>query len=274
MSLPLVTLTIVWPASGIAVARSRRRAAAGARRTRQVACPGRPNGSPSSRLPRSPMWPLESANTDSLWASTSRCSSVSRTAHGSTGNDAVMDHGARAARPRSSTTMSAPCARSARAWPTRSTPDDDRRSCPARPASTPASASSNTAACAGSTPSARAAARNVSGAGLPARCSRSATRPSTISSNRSSDPGRVQHVAAVGARRDDRAAAAPPGARGLHVADRALVGLPRRRGGSARARARSCGCRARRSSRRPEGRRACPPAARCCATARNERTPS
>ena len=34
--------------------------------------PGSPCGSPSSRLPRSPMWPLDSANTDSLWASSSR----------------------------------------------------------------------------------------------------------------------------------------------------------------------------------------------------------
>ena len=69
---------------------------------------------------------------------------------------------------RSPTTTSAPCARSASAWPVRSTPTTQPKR-PARPASTPASASSNTAACAGSAPSARAPARKVSGAGLPAR---------------------------------------------------------------------------------------------------------
>src|SRR5690606_23234388 len=53
---------------------------------------------------------------------------------------------------RSSTTMSAPCARSASAWPTRLTPTTQPKP-PARPASTPASASSSTAAAGGSTPS-------------------------------------------------------------------------------------------------------------------------
>src|ERR1035437_3052199 len=46
---------------------------------------------------------------------------------------------------RSLTTMSAPCSRSCSAWPTRSTPTT-RAKPPARPASTSASASSNTAA--------------------------------------------------------------------------------------------------------------------------------
>src|SRR5664279_4302348 len=45
-----------------------------------------PCGSPSSRLPRNPMWPFESANTDSDCASRSRSRWVSRTHHGSTGN--------------------------------------------------------------------------------------------------------------------------------------------------------------------------------------------
>ena len=42
------------------------------------------NGSPSSRLPRSPMCPLASAKTDSLWPRRSRSRPRSRTAHGST----------------------------------------------------------------------------------------------------------------------------------------------------------------------------------------------
>src|ERR1700761_8477881 len=41
------------------------------------------------------MWPLASANTDSDWASLSRCSSVSRTAHGSTGYDGCSIIGSR-----------------------------------------------------------------------------------------------------------------------------------------------------------------------------------
>ena len=77
---------------------------------------------------------------------------------------------------------------------------------------------------AASTPSRRAPARNVSGAGLPRRRSRLATTPSMISSNRSSDPGRLEDVAAVGARGDDRPAQAGV-AGGLDVADRARVGV-------------------------------------------------
>ncbi len=38
------------------------------------------------------MWPFESANSDSVWASTSRSSSVSRRAHGSTRKPGVADH--------------------------------------------------------------------------------------------------------------------------------------------------------------------------------------
>src|SRR5262249_3149783 len=85
---------------------------------------------------------------------------------------------------RSSTTMSAPCSRRAAAWPARSTPTTYPKP-PARPALTPASASSNTAASAGAAASASAAARKVSGAGFPFRCSRSATTPSTSTSKRS-----------------------------------------------------------------------------------------
>src|SRR5207253_1566775 len=97
------------------------------------------------------------------------------------GERRVLDHGACSSSDRSFTTTSAPWARSAPAWPTRSTPTT-RPKFPARPASTPASASSNTAASAGSAPSARAPARNVSGAGFPSRCSRSASTPSMIAS--------------------------------------------------------------------------------------------
>src|SRR5581483_345038 len=98
----------------------------------------------------------------------------------------VGDHRSRSSA-RSGTTTSAPCSSSAFAWPTRSTPTTNPKR-PALPALTPASASSNTAAAFGSTASAFAAARNVSGAGLPFRCSRAATTPSTRTSKSSSIP--------------------------------------------------------------------------------------
>src|SRR4051812_34480515 len=44
-----------------------------------------PCGSPSSRLPRRPTWPLARAKSDSVWGSRSRRSSLSRSAHASTG---------------------------------------------------------------------------------------------------------------------------------------------------------------------------------------------
>src|SRR5581483_11377625 len=98
----------------------------------------------------------------------------------------VADHRLPRSSSRSSTTT-APWRRRASAWPARSMPTTKPKR-PARPASTPASASSKTAASAASTPSFRAAARKVSGAGLPARCSCSATIPSIRTSNSSSIP--------------------------------------------------------------------------------------
>src|SRR5581483_4364058 len=82
---------------------------------------------------------------------------------------------------RSSTTTSAPWRYSASFWFARSTPTT-RPKFPARPASTPARASSKTAHLAASRCSMRAASRNVSGAGFPCRCSDSATLPSTWAS--------------------------------------------------------------------------------------------
>ena len=69
-----------------------------------------------------------------------------------------------------------------------------------------------------------APARNVSGAGFPRRCSRSATTPSTMLLEELGDAGRRQHRTAVGARRDDCAPQAGV-ARRAHEAHRALVGL-------------------------------------------------
>src|SRR5579859_2952845 len=82
----------------------------------------------------------------------------------------------------SCTTMSAPCSRSSAAWPTRSTPTT-RAKPPARPAATPAWASSKTAAWCAVTWSISAAARYVSGAGLPRRPRCLATTPSMRASN-------------------------------------------------------------------------------------------
>src|SRR6266516_2771575 len=99
----------------------------------------------------------------------------------------LCDHESSRSSDRSETTTSAPCSRRASLWPVRSTPTTKPKR-PARPAATPASASSNTAASAGATPRARAAARNVSGAGFPFRCSRRATIASIRTSKRSSIP--------------------------------------------------------------------------------------
>src|SRR5215217_1953409 len=99
----------------------------------------------------------------------------------------LPDHGRSKSSARSLTTTSAPLRRSASACPVRSTPMTQPNP-PARPASTPACASSNTAAAGGSVSTALPAVRKVSGAGLPASFSRSATVPSITTSNRSSIP--------------------------------------------------------------------------------------
>src|SRR3954453_18193694 len=59
---------------------------------------------------------------------------------------------------------------------------------PPRPPAPPDTASSNTTAAEGSSPSRRAPARNVSGCGLPRRPSRAVTTPSTRTSIRSAKP--------------------------------------------------------------------------------------
>ena len=91
------------------------------------------------------MCPLASANTDSVCARTSRFRLASRTDHGSTSNVRVAAHARSSSSARSETTMSAPCSRRALAWSDLFTPTTKPKP-PARPASTPASASSNTAA--------------------------------------------------------------------------------------------------------------------------------
>src|SRR5260370_9299870 len=96
-------------------------------------------------------------------------------------------HGRSSSSARSVTTISAPCCFSASACPTRSTPTTNPKP-PARPAATPASASSKTTAALSLSPRARAPARKVSGAGFPRRCSCSATTPSIRASNRASMP--------------------------------------------------------------------------------------
>ena len=73
-------------------------------------------------------------------------------------------------------------------------------------------------------PSARAANRKVSGAGLPFRCSRSADDAVDQHLEEILDAGRRQDLAAVRARRDD-GAAQPRLPRRLHVPDRARIHL-------------------------------------------------
>src|SRR5262249_52308602 len=82
------------------------------------------------------------------------------------GEARIRAHPVTSSSERWATTTRAPCASSARACPTRSTPTTSANP-PAAAAATPASASSNTAPASGGVPSLRAAARNMSGAGLP-----------------------------------------------------------------------------------------------------------
>src|SRR5258708_27298364 len=77
-------------------------------------------------------------------------------------------HGRSTSSARSVTTISAPCSFSASACPTRSTPTT-KPNPPARPAPTPASASSKTTPVGGLSPRPRAPARKLSGAALPPR---------------------------------------------------------------------------------------------------------
>ena len=181
----------------------------------------------------------------------------------------MLDHGASSSSARSSTTTSAPCAFSASACPTRSTPttiaelpgapgfdarqrvlEDGRvrrarRRAPARrPGTCPAPA-------------------------CPAGAQRSATWPSMIASKRSAIP-----AAASTSRQlvlDETTAAAQAGvARGLHVANRALVGLDALLVDQLAARSRSCGCPARGSSPRPADRRRLPSGSSIPREARND----
>src|SRR5690606_30215286 len=109
--------------------------------------------------------------------------------------------------PRSVTTTSAPCACSAAAPTPRSTPST-RPKPPAAPAWTPESASSTTTASAAGTPRSSAARRYVSGAGLPAMCSRAATFPSTTTANRSASPAAARTAGVL--REDETTATAAP----------------------------------------------------------------
>src|SRR5829696_6251903 len=99
----------------------------------------------------------------------------------------LLGHQSSSRSERSDTTTLAPCSRNASACPARSTPTTQAKP-PAHPASTPASASSKTAASLGVTSSARAPARKVSGAGFPFSPSRSTTTPSMRASKNPSMP--------------------------------------------------------------------------------------
>ena len=87
--------------------------------------PGRPNGSPSSRFPRRPMWPFASANIDSVCASASRSRRVSRSDQGSTANGECAFIRRSSSSARSATTTSAPAARSASGSPVAVDADDE-----------------------------------------------------------------------------------------------------------------------------------------------------
>ncbi len=201
MIFPFVTLTTVWPPPG-SRSRTRRRAAGEARRSRRGRCPGTPYGSPSSRLPRRPMWPLESANTDSVWASASR-SSRSRARPRLDRERRVLDHDSRAARPRSRDDDVGAVLLQRRA-PGR--PDRRRRRSRSPRLARPRRrrAHPRTPPRLRRRPRARARRRGRCPAPACRRAARaSATWPSMTASKRSVDPARREHVAAVRARRHD-----------------------------------------------------------------------
>ena len=151
--------------------------------------------------------------------------------------------------------MSAPCASSSSACPTRSTPTTQPNP-PARPASTPASASSKTAAWAGPTPSVRRGEERVRRR-LAAQVLPRGPRRRRPVLDVSAEAGHVQHLPGVRAGGDHGAAQA-----GVAGRPRGRPASPRRRGrrrGRWRAAAaRSSGCRGRARSARPAGRPASP----------------
>ena len=185
------------------------------------------------------MWPLDSAKIDSVCgrAGRGRSARLARRAHGSTGEDVRRSIIARpAARRGRATTMSAPCSRSASAWPTPVDADDPAEAPRRGPASTPARASSNTAACAGVDAQRRARRRGTCRArACPAGRSRSATTPSTRASKRSGDARRRRAPPRQFALDDTTARAqARPSRAALDEAHRALVDLDAVARGSAR----------------------------------------
>ncbi len=106
-------------------------------------------GSPSSRLPRSPMCPFDRAKIDSVCASRSRWRWRSATAHGSTEKTARLDQWRSSSSVRSLDDQVGAVAAQRGLLGLRGRRRRPTRTPPARPASTPATASSNTAQCAG-----------------------------------------------------------------------------------------------------------------------------
>ena len=199
--------------------------------------------------------------------------SRSATAHGSTEKMPGSITAAPAVPLRSLTTMSAPCCRSDAARPARSIPTTHPKP-PARPASTPATASSNTAALRWRDAQAPRPRQGT----CPARASRAgslpaATTPSTRTSKRCSMPAAArtswQFLLA-----DTTARRRPAVAGRLHESHRALVHLDALVARSARGRGRSCGSRARAPSWPSAGRRTTPSGSVMPRDARKSRTPS
>ena len=186
ITLPSVTFTIVWPASGYPYPASRVRQGVllveavevGARKPSRLAL--------LQRCRAYPMWPLDSANADSVRAELVDGQAVPRqlpridlvTALWDVSGDRLVGAGrdlvlsllptctGSRSSARSSTTTSAPCCSSASAW-WRPVDAHDIAEVAGSPASTPDNASSNTAASVVATPRASAPAMNESGAGLP-----------------------------------------------------------------------------------------------------------
>ena len=166
------------------------------------------------------MCPLDSAKIDSVCASRSRSSS--RLAQRPRLDREVRGARSRArssSSARSSTTTSAPCSRSASAWPDAVDADDAAEARRRGPASTPASASSNTAACAGLDAERRAPGEERVGRGL-ARAGARSLGDDAVDAHLEQVarcPAAASTSWQLRARRDDRAAQ-PGVARRLQVA--------------------------------------------------------
>ena len=265
--MPLVTLIDRLAGLRDSRSRPRRRAAAGARRRSSGRCRAARAARPRRGSPRRPMWPFESANTDSDWARTSRSS-------------CGLAHRPRLDRERRRPIMrsveqlgqivdddvGAVLARAASAWPTRSTPDHEAEAARA-PGLDPGERVLEHRRLA---PARRRAPRRRRGRCRAPACPRRRLALGDHAVDRAPRRGRSMPAAASTSRQlalEETTARRKPASRAASHVARPSPRRPRRPARrSARARARSCGCRARAIVSASGGSSGRPPAARSRAT--------